>query len=101
MFENLIKDDIKSYLKFISILVYCFSELKFTLFITKILFESFLIECLQKDILNETKLLKNFEFIYYLTSIIKNKEISEKIFEFFFGLSIKNESLNHIEGNLV
>ena len=52
---------------------------------------------MQKDLLNNTKPLKLFEFIYYLTSIIKNKEISEKIFEFFFGLSINNESLIKME----
>ena len=52
---------------------------------------------MQKDLLTNTKPLKLFEFIYYLTSIIKNKEISEKIFEFFFGLSINNESLIKME----
>ena len=51
----------------------------------------FLVDILQKDIRNETKLNKVFEFIFYLGSIIKNKEISEKIFEFFFGLSLNNE----------
>ena len=56
-----------------------------------------MIECLQKDLLNNTKPLKLFEFIFYLTSIIKNKVISEKIFEFFFGLSINNESLIKME----
>ena len=95
--EKIIILDLKSFLKFISIIIYCFSENKFKIFITKIFFQSFLIECMQKDLLNNTKPLKLFEFIYYLTSIIKNKEISEKIFEFFFGLSINNESLIKME----
>ena len=98
MLENLINDDIKSYLKFISIIVYCFSDIKFKLFITKIFFQNFLIQSLQKDILNETNVIKVFEFIFYITSIIKNKEISDKIFEFFFGIS-NNESLIYVEGN--
>jgi len=51
----------------------------------------FLVDVLQKDLRNETKLHKVFEFIFYLSSIIKNKEFSEKIFEFFFGLSLNNE----------
>jgi hypothetical protein len=91
MFETLSKEDIKSYLKYISILVYCFSETKFKVYIPKVFFQMFLVDVLQKDLRNETKLNKVFEFIFYFSSIIKNKEFSEKIFEFFFGLSLNNE----------
>jgi hypothetical protein len=96
-YNNLIKTDIISYLKFFSMILYCFSESPLKTFTSNTLFNKFFLEHCQKDILNlninymsfseNAKILKVLEFFYFFTKYMKNKEIGEIFFYFIFGFS--------------
>lgn len=95
--EKLNKDDLISYLKYLSLIIHCFSETKLKNFISNLIFNKFFIEFIQKDVINfnlmlggsenNTKVNKVFEFLYFFTSHIKNKETNEIFFYFVFGFN--------------
>jgi hypothetical protein len=92
--SNLFTQDLISYLRYFSIILHCFSAKEIKTFLSNLLFNKLFLEYIQKDFLNiyivsenERKLVRVMEFIYYFTKHIKNKEITQLLFFFFFGFN--------------
>jgi len=92
--EEVFKYDVISYLTFINIFIRCLKDSNLKYFMKEKIFNKFLVDNIQKDLImfqklfnpfTEKKLIKVMEFIFFLTKYITNTTISELIFSFIFG----------------
>ena len=91
--------NVVSYLKFLDAITYSFPKNELKTYLSNILFNNFLCEHIQTDIIALTfninfdnKITNILRFIYLLTSHITSNELNEMLFYFLFGFNYYNIS---------
>lgn len=108
--EEIYKLDVISYLRFMDIFIRCLEDSSLKFIIKAKIFNKFLVEFIQKDLINfqklfnpfmDKKLLKVMEFFFLFTKHLTNSTISELIFTFIFGFDNINKEKRFIPEDII
>ena len=102
-------DDNISYLQFLNILSFCFSEYELKNYLMDLLFNNFFCQYILEEIINlsndisyQARSTLLIEYIFFLSKYIKNSDINELFFYFLFGYNLdqKNSIEEEINTNI-